>query len=370
MTTVTQLSESEIFLIPSKRREAWPEENHKSLPTMYDLPSENKEEEPGLPDEFHNFQANLLSDSYALPNYPREQIFTAGDLNLYFDPDHPKWYRRPDWYAVVGVSRLYQGWDLRTSYVVWDEGVAPYIVMEFLSPSTESSDLGQREVLPGRPPPKWEMYEQILKVPYYILFDKRTSELQVFKLIKNRYKKIRIKGDRLWMPDLEVGIGLWEGVYQGIHRKWLRWYDANGEWLLTRAEQAELRAKKERRAKEQAKLQTEHERRAKEQAEFRAEQAKLQTEHERRAKEQAEFRAEQAKLQTEHERRAKEQAKLQTEHERRAKEQAELRTEQAELHAQQQLINVARNLLSTMDDEAICQVTGLELVVIRELRGL
>ncbi|OBQ33610.1 MAG: hypothetical protein AN487_20005, partial [Anabaena sp. CRKS33] len=30
-----------------------------TMPTMYDLPSENPEE-PGLPDEFHDFQPQLL----------------------------------------------------------------------------------------------------------------------------------------------------------------------------------------------------------------------------------------------------------------------------------------------------------------------
>ncbi len=33
------------------------------LPTMYDLPSENLEE-PGLPDEFHLFQPELLRQTF------------------------------------------------------------------------------------------------------------------------------------------------------------------------------------------------------------------------------------------------------------------------------------------------------------------
>ena len=33
-----------------------------TLPTMYDLPSEDQEE-PGVPDEFHNFQPELLLNS-------------------------------------------------------------------------------------------------------------------------------------------------------------------------------------------------------------------------------------------------------------------------------------------------------------------
>lgn len=82
------------------------------LPTMYDLPSEDPEE-PGLPDEFHDLQPQLLRESFNPPNYPADQIFVATDLNLYYDVRHLNWYKRPDWFAVVGVPRLYQGWDLR-----------------------------------------------------------------------------------------------------------------------------------------------------------------------------------------------------------------------------------------------------------------
>jgi len=101
------------------------------LPTMYDLPSEDPEE-PGLPDEFHDFQPQLLRESFNPPNYPAEQIFVATDLNLYYDARHLNWYKRPDWFAVVGVPRLYQGWDLRLSYVIWQEQVKPLIIVELL----------------------------------------------------------------------------------------------------------------------------------------------------------------------------------------------------------------------------------------------
>jgi Uma2 family endonuclease len=52
------------------------------LPTMYDLPSVDSEE-PGLPDEFHDFQPLLLTFTSPPPTHPPEQIFSAGDLNFY-----------------------------------------------------------------------------------------------------------------------------------------------------------------------------------------------------------------------------------------------------------------------------------------------
>jgi hypothetical protein len=54
------------------------------------------------------------------------------------------------------------------------------------------------------------------------------------------------------MPELELGLGLWQGEYQGIERLWLRWYDAQCNWILTSAEQERQRAEQERQRAEQA----------------------------------------------------------------------------------------------------------------------
>ena len=44
----------------------FPQPASESLPTMYDLPSEYPEE-PGLPDEFHDFQPQLLRETCQIP---------------------------------------------------------------------------------------------------------------------------------------------------------------------------------------------------------------------------------------------------------------------------------------------------------------
>ncbi|MHC5732404.1 MAG: hypothetical protein ACYTXY_51775, partial [Nostoc sp.] len=99
---------------------------------MYDLPSEYPEDS-GLPDEFHILQPRLLGDTFSPPTYLADQVLVASDLNIYYDLHHPLWYKRPDWFAVVGVSRLYEQRDLRLSYVIWQEGVAPFVMVELLS---------------------------------------------------------------------------------------------------------------------------------------------------------------------------------------------------------------------------------------------
>jgi Uma2 family endonuclease len=215
------------------------------LPTMYDLPSESLEE-PGLPDEFHAFQPQLLRSTFKPPNYPSDLVFTASDLNLYYDPNHTLWFKRPDWFAVLGIPCLYQQTELRLSYVVWQEGIAPNVVIELLSPGTEKEDLGKtlREI--NQPPTKWEVYEKILRVPYYIVFDRYTDNLRVFQNIAGRYQELSITDSRIWLPELELGIGLWQGTYEGVLRLWLRWYDATGNWIATQTEQVEQQLAQER----------------------------------------------------------------------------------------------------------------------------
>ncbi len=85
---------------------------------MYDLPSDDPEE-PGLPDEYHDLQPELLSRTCLSPKYPPQRVFMGTDINLYYDVHHPLWYKRPDWFCVVGVSRLHEETDLRSSYVIW-----------------------------------------------------------------------------------------------------------------------------------------------------------------------------------------------------------------------------------------------------------
>ncbi len=218
---------------------------------MYDLPSEDPEE-PGLPDEFHYLQPQLLSATLRLTQYAADQVFSVGDMNLYYDSRHPNWYKRPDWFAVVGVPRLYDGHDMRLSYVVWQEGVNPFVIVELLSPGTEKEDLGQTERGNADIPTKWEVYEQILRVPYYILFDRYTNALQAFHLVGGHYQPIENADQQVTISEWQLSLRTWTGEYEGVHRVWLRWFDAEGRLILTGAERATQAETEREAAKAQA----------------------------------------------------------------------------------------------------------------------
>lgn len=230
-----------------------------TLPTMFDLPSEDPEED-GLADTFHGLQPQLLDETLWLPQYPEDRTFRAFDLNLYYDPEHTGWHKRPDWFLAVGASRLYRGVVTRSSYVMWEEKIAPTIVIEFLSPGTESEDLGRfhdkydksRSVRKkGKPPEKFVVYEEILKIPNYIVYDWRTHQLRFFRLVNDspsetlheRYEEQQISPNnpQLWIPELNIGLGLRTESFRGIVQPWLRWCDEAGHFFPTPTETANAR---------------------------------------------------------------------------------------------------------------------------------
>lgn len=243
--------------------------------TMYDLPSQFPGER-GLPDAYHDLQPEYLSATLELTRFGPTERFAGTDMCLYYDEAHPLWHKRPDWFLALGVPRLYGDADLRLSYTTWDEGVAPSIIIELISPGTEKQDLGpfyrsaeridpavpdeaevdaelgngqlgeqplaeliqSRDKSKPKPPAKWEVYEQILKVPHYITYSRYSNQMRCFNLVEGRYVEADLDSQtpRLWLEDLQIGLGLWQGEYQGITRPWLRWFDASGAWLLTEAE--------------------------------------------------------------------------------------------------------------------------------------
>ncbi|MEA5468364.1 Uma2 family endonuclease [Spirulina sp. 06S082] len=255
-----------------------------NLPTMYDLPSEDPEE-PGLPDEFHALQPNLLSQTLRSPRHPREDCFLATDLNLYFDVKNPRWYKRPDWFLVLDPVRGCEQQDLRWSYVIWQELISPFLVVELLSPGTESEDLGQTVREANAPPTKWEVYEQILEIPYYVVYDRYVNEFRAFHLRGGRYQALALPDGRLWFEELELGLGVWQGRFDGVQGLWLRWYDRHDVWipsLSERAEEQQQRAEEQQQRAEEQQQRAEVQQQRADRAELDLEQERMRVEEERR----------------------------------------------------------------------------------------
>ena len=226
-------------------------QRQKTLPTMYDLPSEEVGE-PGLPDQFHSLQAELLEQTFQPRTYSSEQVFSAMDLNIYYDENNTRRYKRPDWFGVVGVPRLYENRNLRMSYVIWQEQVNPFLVVELLSPSTQAQDLGETEADIDGKPTKWQVYEEFLQIPYYVVYNREQDYFRAFHLANNRYQELELTNNQLWLEELGIGLRLWQGTHKRIERLWLRFYDASGDLIPTSTEWERQEKEQAQKEKEQA----------------------------------------------------------------------------------------------------------------------
>jgi Uma2 family endonuclease len=178
----------------------------------------------------------------------------------------------PDWFYVPNVPPLLNG-KYRRSYVLWKEFVAPLIAIEFVS--GDGSE--ERDATPASEadkPDKFWVYEQAVRIPFYAIYEENKAGVEVYHLADGRYQQIP-SNERGHYPIAPLGVEL--GIQWGTEDlpiPWLRWWDADGNLLLTgdeRAEQAEAIALAERQEKLQEKL-------AREQAEAIAEQERQKNE--------------------------------------------------------------------------------------------
>jgi Uma2 family endonuclease len=198
-------------------------------------------------------QSILLTDSIGSilqKIHPDGQYAIGQDCGIYWRETDPpeKGAEAPDWFYVPNVPPKLDG-QIRRSYVLWREFMAPLIALEFASgngdeerDNTPLSRTGEK-TKPG----KFWVYEQIIHIPYYGIYEINNSKLEVYTHRNGYYQKMS-PNERNHYPILPLGIelGLWQGRYQNQEQLWLRWWDNEGNLLLIgdeRAEQAEQERK-------------------------------------------------------------------------------------------------------------------------------
>ena len=101
-------------------------------------------------------------------------IYVSGNLMFYYEEGNPAAVVSPDVFVVKGVRK-----GLRRTYKLWEEGVAPCVVIEMTSRSTRLEDKGNKRALYA-----------LLGVREYFLFDPLGEylkpPLQGFTLVDSR----------------------------------------------------------------------------------------------------------------------------------------------------------------------------------------
>src|SRR5581483_1274951 len=160
--------------------------------------------------------------------------YVSGNNFLYYEEGNPKARVSPDCYVVFGVEKRQ-----RDFYKVWEEGGKyPSVVFEFTSKKTRREDTHK----------KLPLYEQVLQVPEYFLFDPTGDylkpRLQGYRLVGGRYDHLLPVNNRLHSEQLGVDL-----VEEG---ETLCFYDRQGERLLTPLEQARRANSEAQRAEAEA----------------------------------------------------------------------------------------------------------------------
>ena len=231
--------------------EALPDVTH--LVTEDDTPVDNI---------FSEKQQRLLTDALYGGWKPGIPFIALANVGVFFAIKQPPLV--PDMLLSLKVTMPAEVWSKSNrSYFLWEYGKPPDVVIEVVS---------NREG--GEADEKLERYAQI-GVNYYVIFDPERhlsdAPLRLFK----RYDTGYVETLERYLPNVGLGLTLWEGRFEDLTSTWLRWCDAERRLIPTGAELAET----ERLRAEEAQRQADNERQ-------RAEEAQRQTDSERQRAEE------------------------------------------------------------------------------------
>ena len=193
-------------------------------PTQYELPCDD-----GIPMETqrHVLQMQMLIDTLLSWLAQREDGYVGGNMFLYFSAAQIRNqdFRGPDVFVVLGVPK-----GERLSWVVWDEGKAPDVVIELLSESTASKDKTDKK----------QIYQDRVRVPEYFWYDPfHPEDWAGFSLQNGVYQPISWdEQGRLVSQCIGLALVRWQGSYKGVQATWLRWATLEGNLLATPEEEA------------------------------------------------------------------------------------------------------------------------------------
>jgi len=205
--------------------------------------------------------ASVLRESLEIGGLITPEMLIATNFGICTQVNGKTVIKAPDW---VYVPRVNEPSKDRRSYTPYTEGDLPLIVMEFIS-ETEG---GEYSFNPHYPYGKWYFYEQILQIPFYVIFHPETGLLESYRLINGHYQAQTANQQGFyWLEELNLWLGVWEGIKSNRHGYWLRWWDSSLNLLPLGAERVDKerqRAEQERQRAEQERQRAEQERQEKE----------------------------------------------------------------------------------------------------------
>jgi Uma2 family endonuclease len=208
----------------------------------------------------HRDQMLEMIETLKLHKRGVRRFYVSGNLLIFYERGNPRRHVAPDVFVVRGVPN-----HNRDHYLIWEERKGPEFITELTSRSTKKEDVDD----------KFRLYQDVLKVSEYFLFDPHNEyldpPLQGYRRHQGKFVPIKPVNGRL--PSKILGLHL---EHQGSK---LRLYDpATGQYVPTPLEVME-QAQQARDQVEAARLQAEA---ARQQAEAQNEELRREIEALRR----------------------------------------------------------------------------------------
>ena len=211
------------------------------------LPDDFRLEEKPVENINHPLLAGVLREILEIAGYILPTMLIASNFGLCVTLNNQPIIKAPDWVFVNRVNEVLRE---RKSYTPNLEGDIPSVVMEFVS-NSEGEEYSSKQT---HPPGKWFFYEQIIKVPIYIIFYPDGGLLEFYKLENGHYQlKLPDENGRHWIDSMGLFLGAWQGTKESRTGYWLRWWDEAGNllpWAVEKVEIERQRAEQERQQKE------------------------------------------------------------------------------------------------------------------------
>jgi Uma2 family endonuclease len=208
-----------------------------ALPNQEQLPCDDGEP---METQRHKMQMDLLIEVLYPWLEQRDNGYVGGNMFVYYSSHQLKNqdFRGPDFFAVLDVPK-----GERKSWVVWDEGKAPDVIIELLSESTAQQDKTIKKLI----------YQNQMRIPEYFWYDPfAPDDWQGFQLVGGFYQALNLINDHYVSEKLNLALVRWSGDYEGVEAVWLRWVTLDGKLLPTKSERLRQAEDREEQAQAQA----------------------------------------------------------------------------------------------------------------------
>jgi Uma2 family endonuclease len=166
-------------------------------------------------------------------------LLAAANVGIYYTDFQPAIV--PDVFLSFDVQVPQNWWEKQNRcYMIWRFGKSPEVAIEIVS-NKKGEELEE----------KLEIYQR-MRVSYYIVYDPTKQlgekELYIYELRGMRY----FETSETWLGQVDLGITLWDGIFEGRQDTWLRWCYQDGSVLPTGDERASLAEESAEQSKQRA----------------------------------------------------------------------------------------------------------------------